>query len=162
MGTDTELDPVRLMVAAHELGHAVVFLVTGLRIESIQVTGHGRRTEGFVDVADNARLSSTADCRSYLLGMLAGREAGDRWCQVTGTGPFADGCAEDLRAFRYQYRRRRPWGVTESRAELRNQTRQLVRQHWPIIARLAPRLARRGSLPVTDLPSHVPNPEGVK
>ena len=148
-----KVDPVRLMVAAHELGHAAVWSATGMRVELIEVTGHGLRTQGTVQLANNARLSSAADCRSYLVGMLAGREAEDRWCTVTGTRPVADGCADDRRAFGYMYRRRRPWGVTETRAELRAQARQLVRQHWPTIARLAPRLARRGSLPTTALPT---------
>lgn len=149
--TAQELDPVRLMVAAHELGHAVVWSATGMRVESIAVTGHGRDTEGRVRLADRAHLSNAADCRGYLLGMLAGREAEIRWCEATSTRPIADGCAEDRREFGYMYRRRRQWGVTDTRAALRTQARHLVRAHWPTIARLTPRLAHRGSLPTTDL-----------
>ena len=148
-----DLDPVRLIVAAHELGHAVVWSVTGMRVESIEVTGRGLGTNGCVVLANRAHLSSAADCRSYLLGMLAGSEAENRWCGTTGTRPTVDGCAHDRREFGYMYRRRRPWGVTESRAALRTQARQLVRAHWPAIARLAPRLALRGSLPTDALPT---------
>lgn len=146
-----ELDPVRLMVAAHELGHAIVWSATGMRVEFIEVTGHGRATQGCVRLANRARLSSAADCRSYLVGMLAGHEAEIRWCAATDTRPIADGCAEDRREFAYMYRRRRQWGVTDARAALRTQARHLVRAHWPTIARLAPRLAHRGSLPTADL-----------
>jgi hypothetical protein len=158
--TAPDLDPMRMMVAAHELGHAVVWLVTGTRVVSIEVTGRGRGTEGTVQLVASDRLTTVDDCRSYLLGILAGREAEDRWYQATDTRPVLDGCAHDRRAF--DHINRRPWGVTESRAELRHQARQLVRQHWPTIARHAPRLARRGRLSVADLPQHVPNRKGVK
>lgn len=153
MTTTQELDEVRLMVAAHELGHAIVWTVTGMRVDAIKVTGHGRATEGTVSLADHARLRCTADCHSYLVGMLAGREAEILWCDATNTQPVADGCAQDLREFAYMYRRRRPWGVTESRAALRIQARRLVRVHWRSIVRLTPILARSGHLSPGRLPN---------
>ncbi|PPK65767.1 hypothetical protein V5P93_000346 [Actinokineospora auranticolor] len=140
-----DLDPHRLQVAIHELGHYIAWRdLPGAGIRAVRVTGHGRHTEGITTVDwptdDNGALD-----HGYLVGLLAGREA-DLFHKPHSTIPYDPrGCAFDLGLFRRVRRRHQPsrqW----SEHDLRASARALIRAHWAEIQRLAPRLARRGRL----------------
>lgn len=139
-----DLDPHRLHVAIHELGHYVAWRgLPGARILSVTVTGHGPRASGFTDawLPDTERGPLE---RGYLIGLLAGHEAALIHQARTGL-PSVPSCTADLATFRAARRHPKPtqqW----SRAELRAAARALVRSHWPQIQKLAPRLAHRGHL----------------
>jgi hypothetical protein len=136
-------DPQRLRAAAHELGHAIAWHLTGTTPTAIRVVGRGERAYGFVSV--QAEIHTVDDARAYLAGILAGREAGMRWCEENGLRHHEHTCLSDLAAFRQQ---RRDYDLCRrvSRADARALARRIVARHWPRIVRLAPRLARAGRL----------------
>jgi hypothetical protein len=68
------------VTAAHELGHALLFLAGGLRVDRVSVVGDGR-TNGHAmvlptGVPDEARLMA--------VGTAAGERAEDRWLREAG------------------------------------------------------------------------------
>ena len=142
MGLD-DLDPRRLEVAAHELGHAIAWKEAGLAATAIRVLGHGDRAQGYVRIEN--RLIYDADAaRAYLAGLLAGREAGIRWCEENGLTHYEHTCHTDLNNFRQQ--RRTPLGRQVSVGQARATARLIVRANWCLIVRLAPRLALQGRI----------------
>lgn len=138
-----EIDPFRLHVAAHELGHMITWEVLGLAVKEALVWGHGTEAEGRVRLNDQ-RLRNPAECRDYLFGLLAGREADIQWCRTTGRTFHPHTCSGDLKVFRAM--RKHQWVSDIPDAEFRANARGLVLTHWRRITRLAPVLARRGSL----------------
>jgi len=138
-------DPMRMLVAAHELGHAVAWDVAGIAVLSIEVSGWGRGTEGVVRIdRDNTVLRNTDDACGYLAGLLAGQVASLRWSEETRTPHPTHGCSYDLRLFRLN--RRSGYAAEVSPADARAAAHLVVRQQWPTILRLAPRLAARGRI----------------
>lgn len=137
------IDPYRLVVAAHELGHLVGYQLAGLTIHEVRVLGEGDAAEGYVRL-DPRGARGAHQARAYMVGLLAGRVAGVRWCELHGVAHRDDACTTD----RTLYRRFRTHPLVRDvpDAEFRAAAQQLVRTHWPRIARLAPRLARRGWL----------------
>ena len=140
------LDPRRAHVAAHELGHLVVWeRVPGARIVTVRVRGKGNNSDGYVEVDWPKHYDTPDMVRGYLVGMMAGREADLIWCELSGMRHYPDTCADDLAAVRKARRRHAPsrqW--TES--ELAREARTLVRARWGRILRLVPKLARTGHL----------------
>lgn len=141
----SDLDPGRAQVAAHELGHLVVWeQVPGARIVAIRVRGRGDHSGGYVQV--NWPKHDTPDLvHGYLVGMMAGRAADLIWCELSGRRHDPYTCADDVAAVRTARRRHEPsrqW----SESELARQATQLVRARWGRIVRLVPRLARTGRL----------------
>ena len=146
MTTSTELDPHRLLVAAHELAHAIGFRRAGIELTAIRVWGRGQTTQGHVDIVQY-QVHTVPAARAYLAGLLAGREASLRWCEENGL-PFQEHtCSTDLANFRRQ--RRTDLGRQVSKGAALADARSLVRTHWPRIVRLAPRLARAGHIATT-------------
>lgn len=149
---DPATDPHRLAVAAHELGHALVWRAGGFDIDEIWVKGHGPAAHGRVWIVQHENhIRTLADEHAIQAGLLAGREAQIRWCaenDVTDSDTSAD---EDMTL--YRQRRRTRIGRQVSRTAVRADARRLVGAHWPAIARLAPRLARDGRLPPRGLPA---------
>nr|WP_042198370.1 hypothetical protein [Kibdelosporangium sp. MJ126-NF4]CEL23356.1 hypothetical protein [Kibdelosporangium sp. MJ126-NF4]CTQ96908.1 hypothetical protein [Kibdelosporangium sp. MJ126-NF4] len=143
---DHQSDPHRLQVAVHELGHFVVWrAIPGARVVTVQVTGHGRNTEGTVEVDWSTSEQSPVANRAYLAGLLAGREADAMWAEQTGTRQDTSGCGHDLAVY-HRVRRTHPPSGEWSSTEIRGDARRLVRASWAEITRLAPRLAHRGQL----------------
>lgn len=137
------IDPHRLRVAVHELGHAVVYRDGGLAILGIRVAGHGARAVGYVDLDPNgARTAEQA--RAYMAGLLAGGIADARWCELHGVPHDESTCSTDRSLFREF--RRHPMVRDISQAAFRATARRLVRVHWSEITRRAPTLARRGTV----------------
>nr|WP_042190905.1 hypothetical protein [Kibdelosporangium sp. MJ126-NF4] len=143
---DRQIDPHRLQVAVHELGHWVVWrTIPGARVVTVHLTGHGRGTEGTVEV-DWAKSEQSPEAnRAYLAGLLAGREADALWAEATGTRQDTSGCSHDLAVY-HRVRRTHPPSGQFTTTEIRVHARRLVRASWNEITRLAPRLATRGHL----------------
>lgn len=138
-----ELDPQRLIVAVHELGHwAAAKYVSGVSVVKVRVSGRGSGTQGLCRVrwpeGDNFD-------HAYLVFWLAGCEAQRLYAEKTGGKLDTSGWRGDLSNFKKVRRKHAPsrqW----SESALRADARRLVRAHWSEIARLAPRLAERGHL----------------
>lgn len=137
-------DPGRMMISAHELGHAVVWRDEKLPPATvIEVRGTGRTANGRVMLAGTGTVNERY-VRSILIGLLAGVAAGNRWREIHAPRLPADESAVD----RCQLRR---WSsLPEARqlrvAELRAVAQQAVRHRWLEIARLTPVLAERGHI----------------
>jgi len=136
-------DPTRLMICAHELAHATVFRDVGFRPESITVRGTGRRTVGAVDCG-RATLGTTSRIRDYLIGVLAGTIAGNRWRETYAPRLPFDESAEDAHNLRWAVRL--PLARELSTNDLRHEARVRVGERWAEITRLAPVLAERGTI----------------
>jgi hypothetical protein len=144
-----ELDPQRLRVAAHELGHLVAYREAGIPVESITITGHGTRARGEVMLP---RAATIAEERipDYLVAVLAGREADRWWTDLHGMPRSTSRTFEtDLRLFRRHFHGPAVRGLSES--VLAARARKLVQRHTRLIESLAPDLARRGRLRGRDL-----------
>jgi len=142
---DRALDPHRLTVSAHELGHAIAWSAAGMPIVDIWVKGHGEQAHGYVRL-DGRKLRDAAEARDYLVGMLAGRAASIRWCDEHGLTHHEHTCADDLASFRKS--RQHPWVRDIPDREFHAAARLVVRQHWPRIIRRAPQLSCRGSIQI--------------
>ncbi|WP_326960553.1 hypothetical protein [Amycolatopsis sp. NBC_01286] len=141
-------DRHRLMLAAHELGHVVAWQHAGFAVAEIKL--HPGNVGGEVSLSKSSRtnLRTIEQRRGYLVGLLAGTEAGARWCELAGEfrGDHASGCAWDHRAF---MRNQRHFGLTHiPKSEFRREARAIIRAHWRQIFRLAPTLAHRGLIAV--------------
>lgn len=143
MSDGINIDRWRLVVAAHELGHAFAWQDAGVGFGMIRVWGHGRSTEGVVPV-DGRRLRNAEQLRLYLIGLYAGSAASERWCDLAGMRHPASGCRHDLATARQM--RRHPWARNLTDGELRTGARRAVGRHWSRIHRLAPKLADRGQI----------------
>lgn len=141
MTEGNEIDPTRLLVAAHELGHATVWNTAGIVVTSIWLRGRGRGTEGCVEIADDEL--DAEQWRGYLAGLLAGRIAGDHWADLHRLR-FIPSCPRDILDFRRAIRRPIAQGLTVS--EVRAEAHRRVRVEWPRVLRLAPLLASRGTV----------------
>lgn len=73
-------DEVLARTAAHELGHALVWLAGGLRISRISVVPDGV-AGGHVEALPRG---VDAEARPLVLGVAAGERAGDRWLREAG------------------------------------------------------------------------------
>lgn len=142
---DPTIDPQRLRVAVHELGHALVWKAGGYPPTGIRVHGRGDTACGEVTIG-RVRVADVDAVRSYFAGLLAGRLADQLWCDQTGQRFRDHTCYSDLASFRVQ--RRTELGRQVSRAEATAAARTLVRSHWARIVRLAPRLATAGRISV--------------
>lgn len=142
----TELDPVVLQGAAHELGHAVVDLAGGIAVARVTLntrTGIGATTVGTdLDRVDDPQLWS-----AYLIACVAGYEAERLWSARHGGRVYRDQSATDFANFR-RYRRRGS-GLSEGAA--RSAARSILRREWTRVERLAPRLATRGQISPSDV-----------
>lgn len=142
--TDTDIDPHRLVVAAHELGHAIVWAASGFTISEIWVKGHGDGVHGWVSLANpDDHYTPEGEC-GYQAGLLAAGEAERRWCDQVGMAFDGSGCRDDYAKLRK--RTRTKLGSQVRRSAARSEAQRLVRVHWKRIVRLAPTLAVRGSL----------------
>lgn len=147
---DRANDPHRLVAAAHELGHAIVWRVSGFTVTEIWVKGRGLAAHGHVWLAQTDDQIHTVTAERHIqAGLLAGREAQRCWCDHTGE-PIAFNC--DVDDAEYRRRRRTTLGRLISRNEVRATANRLVRTHWHTITRLAPHLARTGHLSPARLP----------
>lgn len=134
--TDAEpIDPDLLLVAAHELGHAIVDRAQGVTVTSIRVDRRAYVGLTTVELDD----TSSEQLRGALIGSTAGFVAELLWCHRHG-GTAQRGCsASDFRNFA---RNRRRVGLTEAVA--RAHARSTVIRYWPLVERWAPVLAVRG------------------
>lgn len=75
-------DRHRLMLAAHELGHVVAWQHAGFAVAEIKL--HPGNVGGEVSLSKSSRtnLRTIEQRRGYLVGLLAGTEAGARWCEL--------------------------------------------------------------------------------
>lgn len=139
------IDPHRLIAAAHELGHYLIFTAAGIEVSEIRVIGRGSSAAGYVCVPPGQSLDEKQQ-RQLLVGGLAGRQADLRFCEQFGLPPQpAYTCASDMKIVR---RDRRQMQDSTWISTLRAEARRLVLKHWPHIVRRAPQLARRGTLTV--------------
>ncbi|MGH3097926.1 MAG: hypothetical protein ACRDMV_18240 [Streptosporangiales bacterium] len=150
---ETEMEGIdrdRLVAAAHELAHYLIFHEAGIRISEVRVSGRGDHASGYVAV-DQSKFDGP-QARALLIGTLAGRQGDLRWCDEMGWTHHPEyTCATDMRLYRKDYREIRKArhdlqvkGITDG--QLRVEARRQVRRHWSRIVRLTPKLARRGSL----------------
>lgn len=147
--------PIRLMVAAHELGHAIAWRAGGWPIAHIRVLGKGARSHGETLLA-RTYAYGLWQRRSWLVGSLAGAAAGDRWCTEFNLPPALHerGCAADQADFAPEFRSYRAECAEDvTVAQLRAEAAAVIRTHWRAILRLAPRLAACGSLGESVLPT---------
>lgn len=138
-------DVERHVVAAHELGHALAFREAGQTISEIRVMGHGASVEGYTDLS-NSVINGIEQGVAFLVAILAGRAAGERWCEIndyTRPGPAA--CRTDRRLYA-KVRREHPELAPFTTAKVMPRARKLVRARWRQIERLGPRLAARGTV----------------
>jgi hypothetical protein len=69
---------IRDMVAAHEMGHALTWHHAGIAVAHVVLRGE-ERVRGWTEL-DGGEITSRDEMRDYLVGVLAGEVAGDRWC----------------------------------------------------------------------------------
>jgi hypothetical protein len=140
LGTDQ-----RLLIAAHELGHALTWHALGFTVDEIRVVGRGDSAHGWVWLKHTKDSLSTLEKeRAYHAGLLAGREAELRWCDENRMKFVEYTCAGDMDNLRR--RRRTTFGRQVSHSAATSDARRLIRSKWGRIVRLAPLLAARGSL----------------
>lgn len=133
---------IRDMVAAHELGHALVWRALGIQVVRITVRGEDR-VRGWTEL-DGGTITSREEMRAYLIGVLAGGVAGGRWCDEYHIRRAAQDCEFDQ--INYRRQRRDPLAHALRNGELRRAAQVAVARRWAEIERLAPRLAQRGTL----------------
>lgn len=139
------IDPDRLIVAAHEIGHVVGFRKAGVPLVAIRVLRAGHRAHGYVQETGEVALSDREAAITYLVALLAGKEAGLAWCDEYGLD-YGQREDTDLDGFHHQ---RREWGISLPEPRARDLARRLVIDRWAVIQRLAPVLAARGALAPT-------------
>jgi hypothetical protein len=142
------IDPYRLIAAAHEIAHALGFAAAGVLVTEIEVHGRGESVGGSVFVPGNAVVN---DLRAFGMAHLAGRAADLRWCDEHGLARLPERtCAADSKELRLFMREAKH---TQSLGSVRRDAERFVRANWSRITRLAPRLATRGRLSPTTLPT---------
>ena len=143
--TDPAADPHRLIIAAHELGHAIVWRSLGFTIDEIWVKGHHTAVRGqvWLDITRNVPWTLDHE-RGYYVGLASGRAAQLRWCDENGVTFNERDCATDMAL--YEQRRRTRLGRQVRPSDVQREAHRLVRAHWTRIVRLTPQLAARGSL----------------
>jgi hypothetical protein len=146
---ETGIDPQLLLVASHELAHAIAFRIAGVDVYEIRVKGHGATAQGYVHVPD-PDCGDVTTLRRYLAAVLAGNEASLRWCDENEFAFHHTSSSEDIDAVRQL--RRTPTGKRIPYAAITADARRIVRSHWPAITRLAPVLARAGRISPSRLP----------
>jgi hypothetical protein len=135
--TVAELDPELLTAAAHEVGHAVLARAYGITVISIEIDPANYSGMTVRDLDFSYDDCSPAQLRIGLYGDVAGFEGERLWCARHG-GQANKSCATtDLRQFA-AYRCRA--GLALGQAQ--HQARLVLRQHWPTVERLTPKLAR--------------------
>ncbi|MFB7948956.1 hypothetical protein ACFC6L_29035 [Kitasatospora phosalacinea] len=107
------------MVAAHELGHALVWLAGGLHVPGLSTHADGQ----FGGHTTVKATGAPDECRTQVLGVVAGELAQDRWLRESGL-----------------------W--SEDRAALVETT--AVRDRWIALDRITPRPHFGGSGPGSD------------
>lgn len=147
MGTHATdaIDPHRLRVAAHELGHAIAWHATGFQVAEIWIRGQGPSVHGHVwlDHTDD-ELTTVELERRYQAGLHAGRLAEQRWCEENDLCFGEHTCTQDMDILRN--RRRREPGCLVPAGQAMGDAQRLIRVKWSRIARLTPALAAAGSL----------------
>jgi hypothetical protein len=139
----TAPDPIRLVIAAHELGHAILWDNAGFTITSIRIRDTGPRTRGFVEL-DGGEMTSVSETRNYLAGVLAGKIAGQRMAGLSNLGPGVQSCSFDEENYRKQMKD--PLAASLRDCDIRAEAERKVTAHWPRIHALAHLLAERGTL----------------
>lgn len=144
----TTVDQRRLMVAIHEMGHALTWHRAGFQIKTIRVRGRSNGTTGYVDL-DNQPNRTPEEARDYLIGLLAGREAEHEWCRITGQSSDAYGSSTDLAIYR-RYRKydcaNERWVAHLSDGEFRAAARKVINARWSQVVHLANQLAQHGRI----------------
>lgn len=138
------LNPARLVVAAHELGHGLVWHTADFPVGKLWIRGDDDDSmRGFTELGGNT-ISSTERMVEYLVGLLAGHIAGERWrdeYRVRGRMHSNVG-DEDT----YRQMMRHDISKPIRRNEVVRIAERAVTTHWCDIERLAPLLAERGTL----------------
>lgn len=128
-------DPLQLQIAAHELGHAVVWKAAGFVINAVVHEGDG----GYVDVRwDPDNLTG------YVIGCWGGFEAEQRWTRTHGGRARRGNSSHDIANFHHVNRALGKNRLTEGKA--RSLARKHVNRHWSQIVAAAPRLIRQGHI----------------
>ncbi|MFE0314551.1 hypothetical protein, partial [Amycolatopsis sp. NPDC058986] len=151
-----EIHPHRLMVAAHEVGHLVAWRIAGWTVTQVRLEGRGANTTGTTSIDRKQQFANLDHHRGYVVGLLAGIAAGERWCtdHNLSLAEHRSGCAVDLDVYRPARRDLQNAGDERpTTSKLRADARGLVNTHWRLITRLAIRLAQRGSLDPTQVPT---------
>ena len=139
-------DPYRRAVAAHELGHAYAWSSAGFIIVSITITGDGPHAYGYVEL-DGEENTTTEENRAYLVGLLAGRVAEEKWCKAAGLRVDLD-YRSRVDMERYRKARREPAMRGISDRMFRSAAVKLVDKHWKKIQSGVPTLSTRGSIDI--------------
>lgn len=138
-----DTDPMRLCVAAHELGHYLAWRTAEIEVKCIRIDGRGRNAHGLVQTS-HRRLRDPKQTRGYLVGLLAGRSAGKRWSELNDLEFDEYPSSYDMQVYRRLHKHAWVSGLTDR--ELQVEASRFVRANWARIERLAPELARRGRL----------------
>jgi len=148
IGDGHDLDPHRLMIALHEVGHLIVWqALPGVRITDVALTGKGSlwSVKGHVSVDWTGAADTEEVGHGYLVGLLAGHAADRIRCEHTGDQIDTSGCADDFhhyRRARWNHKPSRQW----SRATILADARRALLANLPRLHRDALRLARTGRL----------------
>ncbi|MGW7537802.1 hypothetical protein [Amycolatopsis sp. NPDC054798] len=152
---DKGADPDRLATAAHEIAHALAFGAAHVSLGEIRVFGRGNGAHGHVTLDGEVRIDK-GNARMFAIAHYAGRAGSLRWRETHGMNPYDEHrCATDMKFAREFFREARKEGIPLNTAQsgLRRDADRFVRTHWRIICRLAPVLARAGSLNPNRVPS---------
>lgn len=140
----TDIDPQRLVIAAHELGHAIVWRASGFTIREIWIKGRGDSAHGWCGLTDaNAHHTPQGEL-GYQAGLLGAAEAQHRWCSETGVPFDENACREDYTNLRT--RAKDQLGRQIKRSAATAEARRIIRANWRRIVLLTPKLAAHGSL----------------
>jgi hypothetical protein len=128
------IDPYDLIIAAHELGHAVSAYAHGIGVTKIEM---GMTHLDLPDVIGPGMTRE--ELIGWLVGCWAGYEAEKLWAWRVGGEAVWSCSKQDRRNFRDT---RKLVGLSEGKA--RSAARAIVRKEWARIRNLAPTLARQG------------------
>jgi hypothetical protein len=138
------LNPARLVVAAHELGHGLIWKAADFPVGSLWIRGESDDwMRGATEMGGNL-IRDTEHMAEYLVGLLAGHIAGERWRDEYRVRERMHGNVGDEATYRQMMRA--DMSQPLRRADLTLTAQRAVSVHWGEIERLAPLLAERGTL----------------
>lgn len=139
-------DESRMIVAAHEMGHAVVWRRLGFRVGGIVIRGRGRKAQGWVDLEDMS-FTGTRDVeqlRRFLAGLVIGWSTVERWCDQQRLRVPDFGMRFDAEQY-VHWTTHHPLGRQIDRGDVQRFGERTLGEVWSLVERHAPTLYERGS-----------------
>lgn len=149
MSTSPEYEQWRLLVAAHEAGHAITHLLVGHHVldASISVEPDQLARGVFAATGSTTYASTHGSAVAELTGVGAGEVATRRWLLAAGTEPRTAAVEARTSAEHDREHTNVLAEVTGLPASLgRRLAAQLLSEHWDAVSRVAHALAHQGEL----------------